>query len=198
MKEILDDKRYVNKKQESFFSQTLKRLNDPGVLLIVMVTLFVYFCALASVFFPDPAHSANPADYQAKINPWQSQKGELYFKGLVPNDYVPALNMNTTAQINIHGLAAKAKVTQTFKNETDSWLEGIYVFPLPDNAAVTSLRMYIGKRVIEGQIKERKAAQKIYAKAKKEGKKASLLEQERPNIFTISLANIGPKEDTQN
>jgi len=194
MKEILDEKRYVNKKRGSLLSHTIKRLNDPGVLLIVIVTSFIYFCALASILYPGAAHSAIPEDHRTKINPWHAQKGELYFKGVGPDKYIPAPNLNTTAQINVHGLVAKALVTQNFKNETSKWLEGIYVFPLPDNAAVTSLRMYIGKRIIEGQIKERKTAKKIYTKAKKEGKKASLLEQERPNIFTISLANIGPEE----
>ena len=71
-------------------------------------------------------------------------------------------------------------------------LEGVYVFPLPEDSAVDQLRMYIDDRVIEGQIHEKKEAKKIYEKAKKEGKSASLVEQQRPNIFTTSVANIAP------
>ena len=70
----------------------------------------------------------------------------------------------------------------------------MYVFPLPSNSAVDHLDMIIGKRIIEGQIKERKEAKKIYNKAKQAGKKASLIEQQRPNIFTAKVANIGPGE----
>ena len=77
---------------------------------------------------------------------------------------------------------------------TDEWLEGIYVFPLSESAAVDTLVMKIGDRVIVGEIEERVKAKKIYEEAKKAGKKASLLEQERPNIFTTSVANIGPGE----
>ncbi|HEY7532898.1 MAG TPA: marine proteobacterial sortase target protein, partial [Nitrospiraceae bacterium] len=76
----------------------------------------------------------------------------------------------------------------------DDWAEGIYVFPLPDTAAVDHLRMKVGERIIEGQIKERTDAKKIYEQAKREGKRAGLVEQERPNIFTTSVANIGPRD----
>jgi Ca-activated chloride channel family protein len=74
-------------------------------------------------------------------------------------------------------------------------MEGIYVFPLPENAAVDHLDMKIGARVIEGQIKEREAAKRSYTAAKAEGRKATLLEQQRPNIFTTSVANLGPNEE---
>ena len=66
------------------------------------------------------------------------------------------------------------------------------MFPLPNQAAVDHLRMKIGDRIIEGQIQEREQAKKTYAKAKAKGKRASLVEQERPNIFTTSVANIAP------
>jgi Ca-activated chloride channel family protein len=71
----------------------------------------------------------------------------------------------------------------------------MYVFPLPENSAVDRLRMTIGERIVEGVIRERGAARKDYAQAKRSGQRAALLEQERANIFTSSLANIGPRED---
>ncbi|MGO7609363.1 VIT domain-containing protein, partial [Rhizobium ruizarguesonis] len=73
-------------------------------------------------------------------------------------------------------------------------IEGTYVFPLPDNSAVDKLKMQIGERFIEGQIKPRQEAREIYEKAKAEGKKTALLEQQRPNILTNQVANIGPGE----
>ena len=94
----------------------------------------------------------------------------------------------------ITGLIARTIVRQTFENPGSEWAEGIYVFPLPETAAVDHLRMQVGDQTIEGMIQERAEAKKTYAKAKKEGKKASLIEQERPNMFTTSVANIGPKE----
>ena len=98
-------------------------------------------------------------------------------------------------EITVGGLVARARVSQTFFNPSQGWVEGIYVFPLPENAAVDHLLLRVGDRVIEGQIKEREEARRVYEQAKSEGKKAGLLEGERPNIFTTSIANIGPGEE---
>jgi Ca-activated chloride channel family protein len=85
-------------------------------------------------------------------------------------------------------------VVQTFQNPQPDWYEGVYVFPLPENAAVDHLRLRVGERVIEGEIRERRAATKVYEQARSAGQRAALLDQERPNIFTTSVANIGPQE----
>ena len=103
--------------------------------------------------------------------------------------------VSTEVRITIGGLIARARVVQTFRNPNDDWVEGVYVFPLPENAAVDHLRLRVGERVIEGRIKERETALRIYQAAKRRGKKAGLLEGERPNIFTTSIANIGPQEE---
>ncbi len=104
----------------------------------------------------------------------------------------PAPLLHTTVNITISGLIARTTVSQKFFNTSDEWAEGIYVFPLPDQAAVDHMRMKIGERIIEGQIQERTQAKKTYQKAKASGKQASLVEQERPNVFTTSVANIAP------
>ncbi|NIV94634.1 TonB family protein, partial [candidate division KSB1 bacterium] len=83
---------------------------------------------------------------------------------------------------------------QTFVNPFDKRIEAVYVFPLPENAAVDRMQMKIGDRTIKGVIKRRAEARNIYEQARKEGKTASLLEQERPNIFTQSVANILPQD----
>ncbi len=106
-----------------------------------------------------------------------------------------APTVTTEVRITVGGLLARARVVQTFRNPNDDWVEGVYVFPLPENAAVDHLKLRVGERVIEGRIKERETARRIYQTAKRQGKKAGLLEGERPNIFTTSIANIGPKEE---
>ena len=100
--------------------------------------------------------------------------------------------LDTKVQMDITGNINRVIVEQSFTNPSNQWTEGVYVFPLPEDSAVDQLRMYIDDRVIEGQIHEKEEAKKIYEKAKKEGKSASLVEQQRPNIFTTSVANIAP------
>ena len=123
--------------------------------------------------------------------------GRLLFKTAQPGRFLPAPTLKTDVRISVTGLITRATVSQEFLNpslEKDAWAEGIYVFPLPETAAVDHLRMKIGERIIEGQIKEKAEAKKVYEQAKQEGKRTSLVEQERPNIFTTSVANIGPGE----
>ena len=105
--------------------------------------------------------------------------------------------VETDVAIEVSGLIARTRVTQRFTNPTPDWAEGVYVFPLPDDAAVDGLRMRIGERVIEGRVEERVRAKRTYENAKREGRKASLVEQERPNVFTTSLANLGPGETVE-
>lgn len=100
----------------------------------------------------------------------------------------------TDVHIDVSGLAARATVTQRFVDPTDQWREGVYVFPLPERAAVDHLGMRIGERVIEGRIQEKQAARAAYEQAKSEGRKATLVERERPNMFTTNVAQIGPRE----
>ena len=102
--------------------------------------------------------------------------------------------LDTKVQMDVTGTINRVKLEQSFTNPSNDWVEGVYVFPLPIDSAVDHLTMYVGNKTIEGQIKERKEAKKIYDKAKKSGKKASLIEQQRPNIFTTKVANIGPGE----
>ncbi|MBK4728939.1 after-VIT domain-containing protein [Oxynema sp. CENA135] len=101
---------------------------------------------------------------------------------------------HTEVNATIAGNLSRVEVTQTFQNPFDEPLEAVYVFPLPDEAAVDDMEIKIGDRIIKGEIKEREEAQQIYEDAKREGRTAGLLEQERANIFTQSLANIKPGE----
>lgn len=105
--------------------------------------------------------------------------------------------LETDVVIEVSGLIARTRVTQRFTNPTADWVEGLYVFPLPEDAAVDTLTMRIGERVIAGHVEERARAKRTYEKAKSEGRKASLVEQERPNVFTTSIANLGPDESVE-
>jgi Ca-activated chloride channel family protein len=108
---------------------------------------------------------------------------------------IPAPLLATDVRISIAGIVARTQVTQRFVNTGDDWREGVYVFPLPESAAVDRLEMRIGARRIQGQIRERGEARRAYDQAKAQGKKAALVEQERPNLFTTSAAAIGPHEE---
>lgn len=99
---------------------------------------------------------------------------------------------NTTVDCEIVGFLGRTHVMQTFTNEGSQKIEAIYVFPLPQDAAVDSMVMLVGGRRIVGQIKEREEARATYEAAKSRGHIASLLDQERPNIFTQAVANLEP------
>ena len=102
--------------------------------------------------------------------------------------------IDTQVQIEVNGLIARSRVKQFFENPAKEVIEATYYFPLPEDSAVDSMQMKIGERIIIGEIKEKQEAKKIYQAAKKEGKKAALLEQGRANLFRSKVANINPGE----
>ncbi|MCJ7640898.1 MAG: VWA domain-containing protein, partial [Desulfobacterales bacterium] len=99
---------------------------------------------------------------------------------------------STSAAVNISGVIADVQVTQVYKNEGRRPLEAIYVFPASTKAAVYGMKMRIGERVINAKISKREDARREYEQAKEQGKSASLLEQQRPNVFQMNVANIMP------
>lgn len=110
----------------------------------------------------------------------------------VENELIPMPLKHTDVKADIAGHIASVKVRQEFRNHHSSRIEAVYVFPLPENAAVNEFVMTIGERRIRGIIRERAEAEKIYREAKQQGYVASLLTQERPNVFTQAVANIEP------
>jgi len=99
---------------------------------------------------------------------------------------------STNVVVNISGVIAEVTVTQVYENQGTAPINGRYVFPGSTRAAVHGLRMRIGDRAVVARIEERQQAAKEFAEATASGKSASLLEQERPNVFTMSVANILP------
>ena len=158
--------------------------------ITVLLTLFSWGGGLPILH----ACGEEPTPLEGTIGLSDVKQGRLLFRTGQAGRFIPAPTLKTDVQITVTGVIARAIVTQEFTNPGKDWAEGIYVFPLPETAAVDHLRMKVGERIIEGQIKERGEAKKVYEQAKQEGKRASLVEQERPNIFTTSIANIAPRD----
>ncbi|HZH12990.1 MAG TPA: VIT domain-containing protein, partial [Archangium sp.] len=102
---------------------------------------------------------------------------------------------HTEVDAEVSGFLSSVTVTQVFENPYAEPLEALYVFPLPEKAAVDAMELVIGQRVIRGVIQTREQARETYERARAEGKTAALLDQERPNLFTQSVANILPGEE---
>jgi len=153
-----------------------------AVLLIGFAALFVNFHPAWSASTP-PAGLARPSD---------AKSGSLLLK--TEDGYAEAVRLGVDVDLTVSGPTIRARVTQLFRNPTKDWVEAVYVYPLPPGGAVDTLKMVVGDRVVVGEIKERQQARIIYEQAKRDGRKAALTEQERPNIFTNSVASIGPGE----
>ncbi len=152
----------------------------------VIVVIFAVICSI--LFLPGLSHTQKPEDGDKTLSPY------FFVKSDDPKlDQLPL--KATSAVANISGVIADVVVTQVYKNEGKKALEAIYVFPASTRAAVYGMKMVIGKRVIEAKIKKRDEARKDYEDAKKQGKSASLLEQQRPNVFQMNVANIMPGDE---
>ncbi|WP_225766843.1 marine proteobacterial sortase target protein [Inquilinus sp. Marseille-Q2685] len=130
----------------------------------------------------------------ALVTPGEMQSGALLFRANEKGRYVEAPRLGTDVDLTVSGPTARAHVTQVFQNPTDQWVEAVYVYPLPEDGAVDTLKMVVGDRVITGDIAAREEARRTYEAAKQAGQTAGLVEQERPNLFTTSVANVGPGE----
>lgn len=121
------------------------------------------------------------------------QTGTLLLKSSQDADPMDALRVATSIRADVTGNVARVHITQKFTNPSSDWVEGLYVFPLPAGSTVDELLMHVGDRVLRGEIKEKQAARETYAHAKSAGQRASLTDQERPNMFTTQVANIAPQ-----
>ncbi len=110
-------------------------------------------------------------------------------------DHLPL--KDTQVELNVSGIIADVTVRQTYRNEGKRPINARYVFPASTRAAVYAMRMQIGKQIIVARIKERNKAKAEFDEAKRAGKSASLLEQDRPNVFSMNLANLMPNEQVE-
>jgi len=154
----------------------------------VLLTVAILTVAVASVLnSPWTSVSAQTGDSQGALTVVDA-KGNA--KSICPLKH-------TDVKAEISGFISRVVVTQEFENPFKDKIEAVYTFPLPQNAAVDDMTMIVGERTIKGKILPRDEAQAVYDAAKSSGKVASLLDQERPNIFTQSVANILPGEQVK-
>ncbi len=152
--------------------------------------------ALSGLIFALPILAYSPAKSQVFKETEKEKTLSPYF--MIPNgdpgtDKIPLLS--TSADVRIAGVIADVTITQVYKNEGEKPIEAIYVFPASTRAAVYSMQMTIGERKIVAKIEERQKAREAYEAARENGQSASLLEQERPNVFTMNVANIMPGDE---
>src|SRR5882757_1978325 len=158
-----------------------------------LVAIAAFLSAAPRAQAEGPAANTAAKPVPVFVTPGEMRSGALLLRS--ENDrYVEAPLTATDVDLAVSGPTARARVTQIFHNPTDGWVEAVYVYPLPQGGAVDTLKMVVGDRVIVGDVKDRKSAREVYEQAKSAGQKAGLTEQERPNIFTNSVANIGPRE----
>jgi len=124
-------------------------------------------------------------------------QGTLYASGARGKQLGACPLKNTAVDVEISGFVARVRVVQDFENTFAVPIEAVYTFPLSQNSAVDDMKMTIGTRTIRGKVMKRQEARKVYETAKAEGQTASLLDQERTNIFTQSVANIMPGESVK-
>jgi Ca-activated chloride channel family protein len=174
-------------------AETREFLKASARFVVGTILIFLGLVAVASGAEQD---AARVTDERATVSPQSATAGQFFFEADGAG-FVSAPTVETRVRFDVTGVIARATVTQRFRNSTNVWVEGVYVFPLPEGAAVDHLRMRVGQRVIEGQIREKEQARREFVKAKEEGKRASLVEQQRPNLFTSRVANLGPLEELE-
>lgn len=134
-------------------------------------------------------------DVPEAVGPEYETPGSGAMLAQIREEKVPLPLKHTAVKGHVSGYIATVEVTQQFHNPFSEKIEAVYVFPLPQNAAVNEFIMVIGDRRIRGIIRERQEAEQIYQEARRQGYVASLLTQERPNIFTQKVANIEPGKE---
>lgn len=169
----------------------LSRLIKVGLFLLAqgVAVMLIAFLALLVSFGTSWSATTEQASL---LQPDEARSGSLLLKE--DGATLEAIRLGTDIDITVSGPTLRARVTQAFRNPTKHWVEATYVYPLAAGGAVDTLKMVVGDRIIVGDIKERQQARVIYEEARRAGRKAALTEQERPNIFTNSVANIGPGE----
>ena len=150
---------------------------------------WIWLSALAGVWLMAPRAALASAD--AVPSPDKTLSPYFVVEGADPG--VEALPLESTkVDVQVTGVIAEVTVTQAYKNSGKKPINAQYVFPASTRAAVHGMRMQVRDQVIEAVIKEKLQAAKVFEEAKKQGKSASLLEQQRPNVFTMKVANVMP------
>jgi Ca-activated chloride channel family protein len=187
--------RLIDYQDSYFYQQKRKKQRRKWLKYFLVITLFVL---LAAVIVPLAQSKALNHELDSKT-PLLTENSHIYGPQLLfshpDKDKRVALPIDITANIEVNGLMAYTEIKQIFVNPYNIELEGKYQFPLPENAAIKHLFVKVADKEIIGQIMEKKAAKAVYNRAKRQGKKASLVQQQRANLFTNNIANI-PAQST--
>jgi len=178
-------------KTPKFFNQNLA---------VSCILLFLFFIIPASIISQKSYKTNNNLAFVSNESLIIKQAGEDDDKTLSPYFFVKSESSETeqlplkatSADVNIAGVIADVTVKQVYVNSGKNVIEAIYIFPASTRAAVYSMKMRVGDRLITARIQEKQKARQDYEQAKSEGKNASLLEQQRPNVFQMNVANIMP------
>lgn len=153
------------------------------------------FCVTAGLLILLVVSLALPAQANLSLDGnTMPQTGHLQLRSDPHSAAVTELAQRSDLHIDVTANIATVTLTQTFVHQGDNWVEGEYVFPLPANAIVKQMTLQVGERRIVGRIREKQTAQALYQQARAQGRKASLVQQHRPNLFRTQIANIGPRE----
>jgi Ca-activated chloride channel family protein len=112
--------------------------------------------------------------------------------GLLTKECVSVPLLGVKVEGDILGRGARVRVSQRFRNNDEKAIEAVYKFPLPEGAAICGFSANIDGKVVTGQVEEREKAFEEYDNALAEGHGGYLLDEERPNIFTLSVGNLKP------
>ncbi len=164
-------------------------------LLHALGRTLVLLSLIWNVIVPILAKDDGPTVPVATVRMSDAGSGEMLRK--TPGGLVPLPTLGLDVELDVTGIMVRGTVTQTFRNPTSEVIECVYVCPLPERAAVHHMEMRIGARRIVSIIRERGEAKQVYEQALQEGRKAALVEQERPNLFTTSAANVNPGESIE-
>jgi Ca-activated chloride channel family protein len=158
-----------------------RRWQQPRLWLAANLWCAVVVLVMSTI--AQPAAAQQTADVTSGTLLFESAEGRI-----------EAPRVHTAVDMQVSGILARIQVRQQFHNPSEQWVEGVYAFPLPENSAVNELQMQIGERVIVGEVREKLDAQQLFEQAKNNGQRATVVHQERPNIFRTAVANIGPQQ----
>ena len=172
-----------------------RRCTPPVCALAALLTALLAVPLAASADPVPQAPLAGAEEVAATVRTAPGRLPQLAYQLAGKQQVLPLEHTAVFAELT--GFVARVDVVQTYHNPAEAPIEAIYTFPLPENAAVDDMRIRIGERIIRAEIRKRAEAKAEYEAAKANGHTAALLEQERPNIFTQSVANIAPGESIE-
>lgn len=192
--ENYSNKPHQNRKQKNYQGLGLN-WKDAVILSMVFFFTGLYHSQAHSQTHNPIQNQANDTTQEELFDLSDIESGMMLNYHPETNNYSSISLLSSEYDVDIKGIVAYVTIKQSFHNKSSNWIdEGMYAFPIEHTGAVHHMRLKIGQRLIEGEIHEKKQAQRIYDEAKSSGLTASIVKQHRPNLFTTEVANIMPDE----